>query len=537
MWRADLRDARVIARGELGATWRRITETRRRKIGFGLGLLFWGGFFPFMLFGPATGFGAKFASGSIPRGGLGQLCVAAAFLGVYLGGASVINQNRIGSVGPLIRTAAPPRAVTIGRVSSELTQLVPLLAPVTLVGIALVGVAAGSFLVPLFLGGALLALFCAALLWSRAIGAGLRYLGIDSRLSTWGKITALVAGVSVIAVGSITMMQTFLPDDASFGPSASVLPAIPGRPFQAYAETVFAPLGGTPTVLGVVVLFIVLAAIPTGVVATVTIETALLSRDEDSTETETTISRQVPAGLDVSRSTRVAWRHLVRTVRDPKILAHAAGMVFAVIPGAVFLVTEPTLVATYGSPALVALGAVIAGQSYCLNPLGDAREQLPFLLTSIPSPAPLLKGRIAAGSLLGLPFVLLGLALAPFGSYPVPSAAVAVAGIVVVVPAAAGIAVGIGAFSPSFERREYMNVERAHPSQSAMMGYFFLGYVLFFGGCFGLWFAARGAIDGQFSVVVAAISWLLTLGFLAGLGLGGYMYAYSRFKGLTLDET
>lgn len=536
MWRADLRDARVIARGELGAMWRRLTETRRRKIGFGLGLLFWGGFFPFMMLDTATGFGAAFASGSLPRGGLGQLCVAAAFLGVYLGGASVINQNRIGSVGPLIRTAAPPRAVTIGRISSEFTQLVPLFAPLTLVGLVLVGIGAGSFLVPLLLGSALLALFVAALLWSRAVGAGLRYLGIDSRLSTWGKIAALVAGVTAIAVGSITMLQVFLPDDASFGPSASLLPAIPGRPFQAYAETILSPLGGIPTLLGVVAVFAVIGAIPVGGAVTVSIETALLCRDEDSTETETATSRTVPTGLGVSRSTRVGWRHLLRAVRDPKILAHAAGMLFGVLPGAVFFITEPTLVATYGSPVLVAFGGVIAGQSYCLNPLGDARDQLPFLLTSIPSPAPLLQGRIIAGSLLGLPFAVIGLALAPFGSYPIPSVAVAVAGIVVI-PAAAGIAVGIGAFSPSFERREYMNVERAHPSQSAMMGYFFLGYVLFFGGCLGLWFAARGVVDGRFSVMVVAISWLLTLGFLAGLGGGGYIYAYSQFKGLTLDET
>ena len=536
MWRADIRDARVIARGELGAMWRRLTETRRRKIGFGLGLLFWGGFFPIMLFDRATALGAAIASGSLPLGGLGQLCVAATVLGVYLGGASVINQNRIGSVGPLVRTTATPQAVTMGRIGSELTQLLPLFGPVTLVGLALVGFGAGSLLVPVFLGIAVVALFCVALLWSRAIGARLRSLGVDSRLSTWGKIAALVAGVAVIAVGSIAMMQVFLPADASFGPSTALLPAIPARPFQAYAETVLVGLGGTPSLLGVSMIAAVLVGIPTGVVATVRVETALLCRDEDRTETATATSRDVPAGIGASRSTRVGWRHLIRTVRDPKILAHVAGMLFGVLPGLAFLVVEPELIATYGPPGLVAFGAVIAGQSYCLNPMGDARDQLPFLLTSIPSPAPLLKGRIAAGSLLGLPFVLGALALAPFGSYPLPSAAVALAGIVVV-PAAAGIAIGIGAFSPSFERREYMNVERAHPSQSAMMGYFFIGYLLFFGGCFGLWFALRGALAGEISVVAAAIGWLLTLGFLAGLGLGGYIYAFSRFDGLTLDET
>lgn len=283
-------------------------------------------------------------------------------------------------------------------------------------------------------------------------------------------------------------------------------------------------------------LLAVLVGLPTGVAATVRIETALLCRDEDSTETETATSRQVPKGLGVSRSTRVAWRHLVRTVRDPKILAHAVGLLFLVLPGAAFLFIEPTLVATYGPPVLVAFGGIIAGESYCLNPLGDARDQLPFLLTTIPSPAPLLKGRIAAGSILGLPFVLTALVLAPFGSQPIPSAAVAVAGIVIV-PAGAGIAVGIGAFSPSFERREYMNVERAHPSQSAIMGHLFLSYILFFGGSLGLWFAVRGALAGQFSLLAAVFSWLLTLGLLSVLGVGGYVYALRRFTGLTLDET
>lgn len=536
MWRADIRDARVIAGGELGAMWRRITETRRRKLGFGLGLLFWGGFFPIMLFDSATALGAEIASGSFPRGGLGQLCVAVAVIGVYMGGASVINQNRIGSVGPLIRTAAPPRAVTMGRIGSELTQLVPLFGPIVLVGLALVGVGAGSPVVPVLLGVALLALFGTTLLWSRAIGAGLRYLGADSRLSTWGKIAALVSGIGVIAVGSITMMQLFLPDDASFVPSTAVLPAIPGRPLQAYAETILTPLGGSPTLLGGGVLLAVLVGLPTGVAAAVKIETALLRRDEDSTETETATSRQVPISLGVSRSTRVGWRHLIRTVRDPKILAHAAGMLFAVIPGAGFLFIEPTLVATYGPPVLVAFGGMIAGESYCLNPLGDARDQLPFLLTSIPSPAPLLKGRIAAGSILGLPFALIALVLAPFGSHPIPSAAIAVAGIVIV-PAGAGIAVGMGAFSPSFERREYMNVERAHPSQSAIMGHLFISYILFFGGSLGLWFVSMGVLDGRFPLLAAGFSWLLTLGIIGGLGIVGYVYAFRRFRGLTLDET
>lgn len=536
MWRADIRDARVIARGELGAMWRRITETRRRKLGFGLGLLFWGGFFPVMFLDSATALGSAITSGAFPRGVLGQLCVAAALIGVYMGGASVINQNRIGSVGPLIRTGAPPRAVTMGRIGSELTQLVPMLGPIVLVGLALVGVGAGSPLVPVLLGVALLALFGVALLWSRAIGAGLRYLGVSSRLSTWAKIAALVAGVSALGVGWMMIMQVFLPDDASFGPSTALLPAIPGRPLQAYVETILTPLGGSPTLLGGVVLLAVLVGLPTGVAATVRIETALLCRDEDSTETETATSRQVPKGLGVSRSTRVAWRHLVRTVRDPKILAHAVGLLFLVLPGAAFLFIEPTLVATYGPPVLVAFGGIIAGESYCLNPLGDARDQLPFLLTTIPSPAPLLKGRIAAGSILGLPFVLTALVLAPFGSQPIPSAAVAVAGIVIV-PAGAGIAVGIGAFSPSFERREYMNVERAHPSQSAIMGHLFLSYILFFGGSLGLWFAVRGALAGKFSPLAAVFSWLLTLGLLSVLGVGGYVYALRRFTGLTLDET
>ena len=110
MRRSDLRDAATIARTELAAMWRRLTNNRRRMLGVGVGVLQFVIVLPAVFFQPVLAFGRDLASATLPVGTVGALYFGAAVSGVYLGSMAAIGQNRIGSVGPLIRTAVPPAA-------------------------------------------------------------------------------------------------------------------------------------------------------------------------------------------------------------------------------------------------------------------------------------------------------------------------------------------------------------------------------------------------------------------------------------------
>jgi hypothetical protein len=146
-----------------------------------------------------------------------------------------------------------------------------------------------------------------------------------------------------------------------------------------------------------------------------------------------------------------------------------------------------------------------------------------------------LRGRIAAGSVIGLGLAAVGLPLGLVGPEPVSTVA-AVATAPAAVPAAAGVALGIGAVSPQFERREYVNVERAHPSQLVLFGYLFAGSVVFGGGVFGVWLAVGAVTAGTLAPVWAGAVAVLALVVWSALGAVGYRYAVRRFDALTLDD-
>ena len=530
----DLRSARTVAVTELRAMGRRLTANRRRLLGVAVGLLQFAVFLPIVLYGPATGLGRATAAGDPPPGGLGLLCSAIVLGGLYMGAASGINQNRIGDIGPLVRTSVPPPAVTLGRLGSELLQTGVLFVPPLLVGLVFVGIGAGGPLVPLVLGTALAALLLAGMFVGRLAGAWLRYVGALSRLGSWAKLVVFAVVMGLVFAGSQVLIQRVLPGDASFLGGTGVPALLPGRPLQAYAAVALAPFGTTVRPVGLLMALAVLLAIPLGLTGAARVETALLFRERGGDGDEST-TRDVPAPLAGRQSSRIAWRHLLRTARDPKTLAHVFPLVAGLIPGGFFLVAEPDAFLTVGPPLLVGTGAVLAGATYCLNPLGDDREQLPLVLTSVGSTAALLRGRVVAGSVIGLALAAVALVLAPFGPEPMATAAV-VAVAPVVVAAAAGTALGIGAFSPQFERREYMTVERAHPSQLVLLGFMFGGGLLFGGATVGLWLALASALDGRLSPLLAGVAWVVTVAVFTALGLFGYGYAVSRFDGLTLES-
>ena len=102
---------------------------------------------------------------------------------------------------------------------------------------------------------------------------------------------------------------------------------------------------------------------------------------------------------------------------------------------------------------------------------------------------------------------------------------------VVLVPTAAGTALGIGALVPRFEQRTYMNVEQAHPSNFATLGFLLGG--MFVGG---IGFVLVGWTLGGATIGLAAAGWLTYLLVVVGTATAGYVYAVRKFDALTLDD-
>jgi len=528
MQRSDLRDGGVLARTELRAQVRRIVGNRRQLVGVVVGMLSFGLFFPLTFLSPVLEFGAGLVSGDPPVARFGTVLIGSATVGFYFGGATAINQTRVGTVGPLVRTSIPPEAVVVGRVASETLQAVAFAVLPAVVLLGMVTVGAGSPLPALLVVVATLPLLLAGLLVGRTLGAGVRYLGLLSRLSAWSKAIVLI----VVAGGAFLGVQAAIPAvlGESEGPSLASL--LPGAPLQAYASVAAAPLGATPRPLGAAVVAVTLLTIPVALATTLRIEAALLFDDRgDQSGDQRTRSKRVPGLLAATPSSRIAWRYLLRTRRNPKLVSHLSMVLFGGLAFVGSLVTQPDLLTSLGPGGAVVAGATLSGATYCLNPMGDDREQLPLLLTSTASTRHLLRGRALGGVIVGgVVAVGLGLPLGILGDPPLR-----VLGRTLLTPvvllAAAGTALGIGAVVPKFERSEYMNVERAHPSTVAMLGYFFGTMAVVAIGLALVWLT----VDRGPGLLLAG-GWVVYLGTISTTGVGGYLYAVRKFDALTLDE-
>jgi ABC-2 type transport system permease protein len=532
MGRSDLRDVSVIARTELAAMWRRLSDSRRQLIGIGIGALQFVVVIPVLVLDQAMGLGSDLATGSPPVGPVGAFCVAAALTGLYLGVFSAISQNRIGSVGPLIRTSVPPAAVSAGRMASETIQGSILFVVPLLLVLVLVGTGAGGPLAPLLLGVALFLFLLAGLFLGRTIGATARYAGVLARLSAWVKVVAFLLIMALIFVGSQIALQAFLPDDADLGFAVSIPAFLPGEPIQGAVAALFVPLGAAPDPTGVFTLVATVLAVPGFFALAVRAETALLLTDVDDDTSGEAATRSVPWPFTVTPASRVAFRHLLRTARDPKSAFHVLPVLGGALGPLALWISDPGLALTVGPPLLVVLGAELAGVLYCLNPLGDDRDQLPLLMTSVRSTDVLLRGRLLGGAAVGIvPAIGLGTPLALVDGSPlyvVLQTGLAVV-LVATIPA---MALGVGSFAPKFEREEYMNIERAQPSQRATMGFLFGGTIVAGAGMFLAWWTATG--DSGPPLLLGG--WVGYLAVVVGLAVVGYRYAVGRFDGFTLDD-
>lgn len=530
--RADARDAWVLLRTELRVRVRHVLGSLRRTLNVGLLALLFGLVFPLMGVGPALAFGESLVGPSVPLGRVGSVLGTVAGAGAYVGVASALRRSELGSVGPLVRTAVPPGAVALGRFASETLQALAVVVPLAATLLVIVGVGAGGPVAPVLLALAATPVLVLTVVLGRLLGDLLRYLNDRLGLSTWTK-AALLVGVVVVAFLGTQAAMTDVLGAGDGAPSVSISAVLPGAPLQAYAGVAFAPLGAAVRPVGVAAAALVVAAVPVALAATVRFERWLLLREPTADRDEargTGRSRETPRAFRLTPSTRVAWRYLLRTRRDPAMLAHLFPVFIGGMSFGASFVSDPDLALSLGPGAAVVAGAALAGGAYCLNPLGDDRDQLPLVLTSAPSTAVVLRGRALAGVVLGL-LVSWGVAV------PLELANGSVAGAVghaalalVLLAAGAGTALGMGALLPRFERREYLNVERAHPSMLVVVGYFFGTMVVGIAGMLTL----LGILGDP-----SALHWVAMAGFLVVValsGVGGYALAVRTFDRLTLDD-
>ncbi|CCQ33542.1 hypothetical protein HLRTI_000226 [Halorhabdus tiamatea SARL4B] len=525
-WRA----AWTLSRTELITTLRNVRGNGRQLVGFAvIGLMAIG--FPLVLWEQTTGFGRELAAGTSPVGTLAASYLGVAFAGGYVGSVGGFNQSRVGVVGPLIRTSIPPTAVSIGRFVTRTVEGLAGIVPTGLVLLVGVGVGAGNPVVPVVIGVGALPLLAAGVIAGRFVGDAVRYVNERVQLSLWVR-AGLFLGLTIAAfVGTQAVLNPIFEEGSTFGPD-SVGAILPGSPVQAYANLVLAPLGATVGGLGLVVAGVLVIVVPVGFVAVIRLETLLLVRNVggDSASERVSGTHSVPWLFDRTPSTRIAWRYLLRTRRDPRTLAHLTPVLFGAMGMSGTALEDPHRLLSIGPAAAVIAGAILAGGAYCLNPLGDDREQLPLLFSSTSSVAPLLRGRMVAGIVLGLVVGIgVGTPLALLEHEPAFVVGQSVLAVVLAV-ASTGIALGLGAAVPKFERREYMNVERAHPSLAVTIA-FFMGGILV--GAIGFALLWVGLTQNLVGGLLALLGYTAVLGLVAA---GGYWYAIRRFRTLTLDE-
>ncbi|WP_244605395.1 hypothetical protein [Halorhabdus rudnickae] len=518
-----------LTRTELRTTVRATLENSRQLIGLGT-LAVMSLVFPMMFWGSIAEFGREAAGGTVPVGTLAAGYIGVGFSGLYLGFVGGFNQSRVGVVGPLIRTSMAPRAVAIGQFATRTVEGLAAIVPFGIVLLVIVGQGAGGPLVPILVGLGAIPVLAAGLVVGRTLGDCSRYVNDRLQVSLWVRAALFLAVMIALFVGSQVALASVFDDESALEPG-SIGAILPGEPVQAYAGVVCSLFGAAIEPLGVAVAAALLVVGPVGFLVAIRLETHMLLGDVGDSETPGVEGTDgVPRLFDLTPASRIAWRYLLRTRRDPRTLAHLMPVLFGALGMTGTALEDPHTLLTVGPPGTVIAGSILAGGAFCLNPLGDDRDQLPLLLTSTSEIGPLLRGRMLAGIALGL-VVAIGIG-APFGLIEYTPAFVLgqslLATILVVV--AAGTALGLGAAVPKFERREYMNVERAHPSLLITIAFFMGGIIVGAIGIVLLWVTITESRRGGITLLAV---YAAVLGLVAA---GGYWYATRRFRAISLDR-
>lgn len=442
----------------------------------------------------------------------------------------------------LLLTLVTPRAIVSGLVLAEYVRVVvifgvPLLA---VVGVFALGAGTPLLVVAVFVGA--LPVLAAGLLAGFTIGyAGrllLRRAGRDAALSR----AALNGGFVLLVVFGFTYL---VPDDPSVAlRSLAPLGAVPVGPYADFLLAA-APFGVTPGLPALLAAGILFASMPPLVGAIWWLAPRLWFDDppaessggerERVTHLGTTA---VPEPLARTRTLRLVWWQWLRGLRAPSQFVHLTYFLFMTFPILQLAASDP------GGPVAPAfagvLGAMLAGGSFGLNPLGVEGSMLPSILTTPDPGRTLVRARVLAGTLLWLPptlLVVLGLGL--WGRIPATTVAFLVAATLVLTAFSCALALALGAFSPRFETvRAFGGVEAPTPTTVALLGHSFVTTIVAVFGLLAVILPVAvdaGPFTGSPEVAVQLAGLALWAGVLLALSLACYRYAIHRLNTFTYE--
>ncbi|RDZ40061.1 hypothetical protein C5B86_17240 [Haloferax sp. Atlit-19N] len=539
--RRDVRHGLRIGRAEFVRSLRGYASETRRIIGLLLLLLFFGGSLLFSL--PAVyvvGRGAQ----SVTEIPFFDLVATAIPVGLALL-ATFRTLERIGRVEneSLVLTTVHPQAVVIGLITAEIGRIglwfgLPL---AVVAATFTAGLGAPSLLFTTAVVAAPLA--CCTTVWGYAAGVAVlrafkRLPGVRRTLKVVGFV-AMVGLVLVsqsfgrlLAEGSLPL--EWLAATLTFGPLADYLAlAFVGtplaRPFSAAAVVTFAAI---------------VALTPVGLVVATRQASALWftdratggDRGSSAASAEANGSPggfSTPKPLAATSGGHVAWGLLVRGVRHPQKFTHLVMLAFFLGPLGTTIVQSSAdglgpLLAASGA----GLGTYLAGATFGLNPIGDDRPQFPMLLLTPTAPQELVRGRVLAGVILGVPVAAaLPLAAVALGTSPLSAVGFALVGALMCV-AAAAFSVGIGAAYPIYEEREFWGATTVVPSTLVLMAFMFVvgpGTVI---GLVATWFGVTGHLSATPLLAAGLGLYLLVT---VGVSYGSYRYAVRRYRTYTFE--
>ena len=533
--RSDLRHGARIGRAEFVRSVRRQLKNKRRLLGLGFAVLFFGGNLLFIL---PTAYILGQTARSITT--IPYLAPAATVLPAGILVLAIFRTlERIGSSDSedLLLTTVHPRAVVVGLITAEIGRVtvwfgLPLGAVFLTFALGL-----GSPSLPLAVGLLLLPIVCWAAVWGYA--SGLALLRVFRRLPTVHR-TLKVGGV-VAMLGLVVASQFVGRYVVEEGVSIRViLDRLTFAPLTDYVALAFV---GTrleqPTSMAALgVLGVLLATTPLGLSLATRQASTLWFTDrphssESKTETTSTGGFQAPRPFAWRKSGRIAWGILIRGVRNPGELGHLVMILFFIGPlGTTVVQSSGDALGPLVAGTGVGIGTYLAGATFGLNPLGDDRPQLPLLLLTTTETRTVVRGRVFAGLAVGIPVaVFVSLASALLGTALKYAIAFAVVGVGMCL-AAALFAVGIGAVYPIYEEREFWGTETVVPSTLVMIGYMFIvggGTII---GLITTWYTLTGHVTVTPVLGIGVgVYLLLTM----GMSYGSYRYALRRYRRYAVD--
>lgn len=471
--RDDLRDALTIALVEVRRSLRAVLSSRRQLLGFGFVLVAFSPALVLLVTG-AVAAGARFSAGADAP----VVTLARAQVVAWVGSTTVLfglrAVERSGTVdhADLLLTTVRPRALATGLVLAEYLRILAVfLPPLALVVGAFAAGAGTPALVPAVLLG-MLPLLALALLAGFTVGYLLR---LGYRRVAGNRVSGTGLGV-VVAVTVGFWLHTLVPQNPfrlvrSLEP-LSVVPLGPYADLLLLASP-FAVSLGVESAVAVALLVGtggLLLATTWQLAPRVWYADPLVTGDDAARERRLGTGG-VPSALADRPTLRLVWWQWLRGVRAPSQFVHLTYFLFMSFPVVQLAVSNPR------SPLLPivvgALGALLAGGTFGLNPAGMEGSMLPTVVTSPTPVRALVHSRLLAGLLLWVPPLLLAVAGLGWYGRLGPAETLLLAGVVPLLASfSCTFALAAGLFAPRFETvAAFGDIEAPTPTTVALLGH------------------------------------------------------------------